>query len=500
MPVDDDRIPPNDLNAEQAVLGSCLLEQGPMDLAAGYLTKKDFYREVHQQVYEACLKVHRAGEAVDLVTVANALRAKNRLENCGGGEYLTALIAIVPTTANAKRYIDIVKRCSIKRETIAVAAQVTQDAYDMDVDPVESLGKHSHTLEDLQEACHPNGVPTSMSVVGAVNIEKIEDRKMRPYAISAARFGIPALDRMTGGLEDAGYCVVMADTGIGKTGFLIQVAVSTSWAIQAEITGAANRRAEAQRVADRDAMKLADLDLKEATKKVVVIFGLEEGTWRWHLRMAAFVGQFDGRETRNLATWERSLSQDTGLKERYEQAVEEVCTLPIEFAETDQTVNTIEAHCKRIARERKPILVMIDWLQLVGKSIDKAEREEQEFRVMATRLRGLSERIGCPVIGTSQVTVGSEKGARAQAQGARALEQSSDTTIYIKRARDAETEDVSPDCKLLCRKAKEFTNFGSFPCKIDKRTGRWYECSEKTGDPPDDPLEDPKQKPDRRNM
>jgi len=211
--------------------------------------------------------------------------------------------------------------------------------------------------------------------------------------------------------------------------------------------------------------------------------------------MSGYAGQFDTRDARNLGHWESIVRQDPGLEDRYAQAMVDVAQLPIVISDEEQTVSTIESHCRRIARDSTPVLVVIDYLQQVRKDAGKAEREEQLYASMANRIRRLSNALECPILAASQVTVGENQ--REQAKGARALEESSDTTILVRRKRDAETEDPSEFPSLVCRKAKLGVPFGRFKCRVDMRTGRWYECADRDEDT--QPKAEPKQRRDRRN-
>jgi replicative DNA helicase len=496
--VDDntaDRLPPQDLDAEQAVLGCCLLEKGAMDYAAGYLTKTDFYREAHQVIWEVCEKLHDDGDPVDIVTVSSGLRAAGKLEATGGGEYLTALISHVPTSAHVKTYVAAVKKLSVKREAIKFTSNLLAQAYDPSGDLTDILGDSIHALENLQEQCHPNGAPQSMMALDEGHRKRIEKRKARPHEISTAQFGIIPLDQRIGGMEDFGYTLVMAQTNVGKTGIAIQCAISTAWEIQSEMSGAQVAEREAQ--GDKAKALLAAEAVSKANKKTVVIFGLEEGGWLWHLRMAGFCGGFDTRDARNSQAWGKKMWEDKGLEAKYQKGMSDVRRLPISFSGEKQTISTIETHCRSIKRTQDPVLIIIDYLQLVGKDIGKAEREEQEFRDMANRLQRLSDAMECPIMGLSQVTVsGSGKAQTTSAAQAKALENSADTVIEVERKRDEQTKAWEDSVALHCRKAKLGVNFGVFRCRTDPHTGRWSEEADHAEDPPPDQKQ---QRPDKRN-
>jgi replicative DNA helicase len=456
-----------------------------MDHAAGYLTTSDFYREAHQTIWEACERLHEDGAPVDIVTVASGLRAMEKLEACGGAEYLTALIGEVPSAAHVKKYVETVKRLAVKRDAIRLTSGLLAAAYEMDGDLTDALGDSIHALENLQEQCHPNGAPQSMLSLGPEHRKRIERRKNRPYEISTAQFGIAPLDLRTGGLEDFGYMLVMAQTNVGKTGIAIQCAVSTAWEIQSELSGATTAEREAQ--GDKAKSLLAAAAVSKASKKTVVIFGLEEGGWLWKLRMAGFCGGFDTRDARNAQAWGKKLWNNQSLEASYQKGMDEAERLPIVFSGEKQTISNIETHCRSLRRTQAPVLIIVDYLQLVGKDIGKAEREEQEFRDMANRLQRLADEMECPIMGLSQVTVsGSGKQQTTSAAQAKALENSADTVIEVERKRDEQTKAWQDSVSLHCRKAKLGVNFGVFRCRTDPHTGRWSEEADHAEDPPPD--------------
>lgn len=469
----DDRLPPQDLDAEQAALGACLLETAAMDLVAAYLDMKDFYREAHQVIFAAMLEVKSRDEPVDIVTVAAELRRRGKLESVGGGEYLTALIGQVPTAARAARYAKIVHEKALLRDLIRAGSEIQALAYQNPHEAVVAVDSALARIDSIQERCHVNGRSRMMGDLEAATeaFDRMERRRNRPYEISTVCFGIEALDRITGGLEDAGYCVLLGDTGEGKTSLLVQIVMQTCWQIQTELTRH-DRIIEALRLGGDEASVKAEIKRREEThKKRILIVGMEEGQWRWHLRMASYAGGFDTRECRNMPTFEDAKARYDDLEKSYWKAFSDVVALPVRFAQDEQTISSIEAEAKRVNRESNLSLIVVDYLQKIGHP-DRSLDRVQQLGNIAGRLRKLSERLGCPILATSQVTRNAD--GVPVTKDSKALMESADATIIIERKKD-DNGDPLEQCRLRCGKAKESTRFKPFRCVSSFHTGRWSE-------------------------
>ena len=480
----NDRLPPQDLTAEQAVLGCCLLEVRAMEQVAGHVTPDDFYREAHRIIYEVIQELYDDDEPVDILTVASGLRRRGRLEDLGGAEYLAALIGEVPTAKHVGKYVKTIKNCSAARQMIVISADMAASAYASPGDPAALISAAVQKLEELQGLCHTNGMPKPMSELATEHIERIERRRLREHEVGTARFGMSSLDRKTGGLEDYGYTLVKAETNIGKTGFMIQCAMPTCWEIQGERSAALDAERDSMSSGDSAAKKAASLLVSETQKKCVVVFAMEESGWQWHLRMAGYEKNFDTREVRNLRAWERLLKSDPRLEDDYTAGLIGVAQLPLEFSKDPQTISSIESHCRRIARDRTPILILVDYAQRIGLQDLPGDNDVSKLGHVANRLRRLSDDLRCPVVVGSQVTVsGSGKDRKAHAQWATALENSADTIFGMHRKVNADTGEKSDDADLICEKTKNGVPFGCWKCSVNPHTGRWTEIVDKPGDP-----------------
>ena len=438
-----ERTPPQDLDAEQAVIGCCLLEATTADAIVASVATSDFYREAHRNIFDAIRTIHNAGSPVDIITVAAELRRKKQLESVGGGEYLTAIIGEVPTSAHAMRYVEIVKRAAVCREGITLAADTMRKLYEYPDDPATVIADAGSGLQTLQEKACRNGHPRPIGDYAEESIARIEARKYRDYEVGVTRFGIPDLDQTTGGLDDAGYCIVQGGTNAGKTSLLIQIVLATAFAIKAS----------------------------RKKKQRILVAGLEESADKWWLRMASWIAQFDSYDVRNRKAWERKVAQDPGVEQRYIDALEVIRTLPIEYCEGNQNIASIEAYCRSTAKRHDIVLVVVDWLQRIEKEWESTGTEEQAFRELSGRLVRIQQELNCPLIGSSQVTMGAD--GVPYSFGAKAFDQTASTIVHIDRRRDKVTNVWPAEAFLVAMKSRDFASFGRFGVRTDFSTGRW---------------------------
>lgn len=436
-----DALPPQDLRAEQATLGCCMLHPKALATATERLLPRDFYRQAHQVIYKACLDLERRGVPVDIVTVGGELHRIGALDAVGGAEYLTVLLHEVATTTHVRAYVDAVLRCSVSRNVIATTVHLQERAYDAAADPIAVISEGMGRLERIQERCDAADAPLLVGHrVG--EWDDIEKRRLRPYEVSLQRFGIPDLDRRTGGLEDAGFTIVMGDTNTGKSSLLRQIVLST--AIETMVT---------------------------QDPGVVVIYAMEESGWRWRLRSSGWVGCFDTRAFDNAAAWQRALIRNPEIEQQYITAIQVFDQLPIMLASGDQTMDSIEASCRRIARTRPIRLVALDYLQRIGKDEDMYGTEERAWRDISRRICRLRDSLQCPVIGPSQISKAPD--GQHITFGARAFQHDADLVMEIHRAK---TDDGKwqGECHLESHKTREIASWGKFACVTDFPTGRWY--------------------------
>jgi len=363
-----DKTPPQNIEAEQAVLGAIFLEPESLIVASEKLIPEDFYRVSHQKIFSAMLKLHNEGKAVDVLTVSEELRASKQLENAGGISYLTELAGSVPTAANIEYYATIVEEKSLLRRLIRTATNIAQEGYNRE-DEVESLLVEAEK-QILEVANRKNaGSFQSIKDVLVRTYDHIEMLNTRKGEITGVPTGFIELDRMTAGFQKNDLIIVAARPSVGKTAFALNIA---------------------QNVATK-------------TDETVAIFSLEMGAEQLVMRMLCAEGNIDSQ---NLRTG--SLTDEDWKK--LTMAMGSLSNANIFIDDTPGIkITDIRSKCRRLKQEHGLGLVIIDYLQLIQGSGRSSENRQQEVSEISRSLKALAREMEVPVIALSQLSRGVEQ-------------------------------------------------------------------------------------------
>ncbi len=222
-----DRLPPQNIEAEQAVLGAIFLEPSSLTVASEILIPEDFYRASHQKIFNAMLKLNDEGKVVDLVTVTEELAAAKLIEDTGGVSYLSELAQSVPTAANIEYYARIVEEKSLLRRLIRTATEIASDGYSRE-DEVEALLSEAEK-NILAVAQRKNaGSFHNIKDVLVRTYDNIEEMHNRVGDITGIPTGFAELDRMTAGFQRNDLIIVGARPSVGKTAFALNIAANVA--------------------------------------------------------------------------------------------------------------------------------------------------------------------------------------------------------------------------------------------------------------------------------
>lgn len=226
------RIPPNDVEAEQAVLGSMLLDADAVADAVEILTPEDFYREENKLIFSAMLGLYGRSEPVDMITVKDELVSLGKLEVCGGLEYIAELSDKVPTTANADKYIKIVEEKSILRSLIKMSNELIDLGYDQTNEVNDIVEQAEKKVFDLVKHRNQRSYASIQQVLVETfaEIEKLYNQK---EAITGIPTDFIELDSKTAGLHGSELILVAARPAMGKTAFALNIA--TNAAVRAKV-------------------------------------------------------------------------------------------------------------------------------------------------------------------------------------------------------------------------------------------------------------------------
>jgi replicative DNA helicase len=418
------RKPPQNIEAEQSVLGAILLENSSVDRAIELVTPDDFYKESHRRIFLAMIGLTESGEAIDLITLSDALRKKDELEKVGGVAYITSLVNAVPNAANIRYHSKIIREKAIIRNLINTATDIVTRGYEDSKDVDEFLDDAEKTIFEIAEKkIKPSFFPVKTVIKDSFEmIERLYDRK---EMITGVPTGFRELDEITAGLQSSDLIIVAGRPSMGKTAFCLNIAAHVAINI----------------------------------KLPVAIFSLEMSKEQLVLRMLSSEARIDGKKVR---TGHLAQSDWNGLT----AAAGELAEAPI-FIDDSSGMNVLEMRAKsrRLKREHGLGLVIIDYLQLM-RGYGNTESRQQEISDISRSLKGLAKELGCPVIALSQLNRAVEtrtdrKPLLADLRESGAIEQDADVIMFIYREEFYKRCECPPDGECMCgRRGKATVSIG----------------------------------------
>ncbi|CAM3056410.1 replicative DNA helicase [Sporolactobacillus spathodeae] len=364
-----DRTPPNNIEAEQAVLGAIFLEPSAIIAASEDLVPEDFYRTSHQLIFSVMLELSEQNEPVDVVTVTNALQSAKHLEEVGGVSYLAELAGSVPTAANLSYYCQIVAEKSLLRRLIRTATQIVSEGYTREEEVERILADAERKILEVAERKR-GGEFQSMKDVLIETYDTIELLQNRKGDVTGTGTGFIELDRMTAGFQKSDLIIVAARPSVGKTAFALNIA---------------------QNVATKNEANVA-------------IFSLEMGAQQLAMRMLCAEGNIDAQKLRTGRLEDEDWQKLTMAMGSLSHAGIYIDDSP------GIRVNDIRAKCRRLKLDKGLDLVVIDYLQLILGSggNGRQENRQQEVSEISRTLKAMARELNVPVIALSQLSRGVE--------------------------------------------------------------------------------------------
>lgn len=357
-----DRVPPQNIEAEQSVLGAVFLAKEALTTAIEILRPENFYRTAHQRIFKVMLDLYEKGEPVDLVTVTAELQDSKLLEEVGGVSYLTDLASSVPTAANIEYYAKIVEEKALLRRLILTATKIANDGYSREDEVGEIIADAEKYILEIAQNRNSGGF-TPIRDVLMETYDRIEFLSQKRGDTTGIPSGYPDLDKMTSGFQRSDLIILAARPSVGKTAFALNVA---------------------QNVAAR-------------AGETVAIFSLEMAASQLVQRMICAEGNLDAGRMRT--GW---LEEDDWQK--LTMAIGTLAKAPIYIDDTPGvTVQDIRAKCRRLQQERGLGMILIDYLQLIhGRG--KGDNRQQEVSEISRTLKGIARELSVPVIALSQLS------------------------------------------------------------------------------------------------
>jgi replicative DNA helicase len=401
-----DRLPPQNIEAEQSVLGSVLLENDAIASVIEVLTPDDFYRNSHKKIFLAMRELYDKNEPIDLITLTDQIRRKDQLEEIGGASYLSSIVSQIPTSANIIYHSKIVKEKSMLRKLIRTATEIVSMSYEEGTEVNELLDRAETKVFSLSEKM-VRGSLFHVKDILKDTIEKVDRLYNKKELITGLPSGFTDLDELTTGFQEGDLVVVGARPGMGKTAFCLNIAAHVGIEI----------------------------------KVPVAIFSMEMSNELVVLRMICSEAEVDSKSVRS----------GYHSKEDYRKLVNAAGRLAEASIFIDDGFNSVlemRAKARRLKSEHGLGLIIVDYLQLMRGEGSHIARE-QVISEISRSLKALAKDLKVPVMVISQLNRSCEQRGDdkrpiiADLRESGAIEQDADTILFLYRgdyykARDAE--------------------------------------------------------------
>ncbi len=391
------KVPPHDIEAEQAVIGSMLTDKDSVISAVEVLKAEDFYREDNKVIYDAIMNLYNRGEPVDIITLKDELVTLGKFEGIGGLEYLAELPEKVPTTANVEKYIKIVEEKSMLRTLIRTANELIVLGYDQTQEVEDIMDVAEKKIFNVMQRKNQKGY-SSMKDILVESFTQLEELYNRKQHITGVPTGFADLDYKTAGLHNSDLILVAARPAMGKSAFALNIASNA--AVRANVP--------------------------------VAIFSLEMSKEQMGNRILCSEAMVDSNKVR------------TGKIEDEDWAKLALASGDLSESQIfiDDTpgisIMEIRAKCRKMKLEKNIGLVVIDYLQLVQGSSKKGGSREQEISEISRSLKILAKEINVPVIALSQLSRAPEqrpdhRPMLSDLRESGAIEQDADIVMFLYR-------------------------------------------------------------------
>ena len=394
----DTKTPPQNLEAEQSVLGSIMLDNEVYATIEGMLSANHFYKEGHRKIFRVFESLFRRGDPIDLVTVTEELRQTGALESVGSVPYLIGLADSVPTAAYAENYARIVAEKAVLRDLIGASGQVMQTAYDQAMPLEQILDQAESSIFELSSNKRNHNFQDMGGLV-VETFDHINELLNNPDPVSGIRTGFKELDNLTAGLQPSSLYVLAARPAMGKTAFALTIGLNV--ALKAHQT--------------------------------VGIFNLEMSAVQLVTRMLCSEARVDMSRVRNGQLSERDFQRLADTAGKLSEA-----KIYIDD-NANMSVMELRSRCRRLMAEQNLGLVIIDYLQLMSGSGGKmGDNRQHEISTISRGLKLLARELDIPVIVLSQLSraVESRPNKRPMLSDLResgAIEQDADMVMFIYR-------------------------------------------------------------------
>ena len=403
------KVPPQNLEAEQSVLGGILLDDMALSTVQEVLAQEDFYSDAHRKIFAAAVELSNRNEPCDLITLSNILKDQKQMEKVGGTAYLASLVDHVASAANIAYYAKIIKEKSVLRSLIGSATEILNNSYDASMDVDQILDEAEHAIFEISEnKIRPSFYPIRDIIKDSFKtIERLFEKK---ELITGVATGFDKLDEMTSGFQRSDLIIIAGRPSMGKTAFALNIA------------------------------QFAALEMGVP----VAIFSLEMAREQLAMRMLAGEARVNSQRLRKGFLGETDWPKLTTAAGRLSDA-------PIYIDDTPGiTVIQMKAKSRRLKADKGLGLIVLDYLQLMKGSSAYSNSREQEISEISRSLKGLAKELNLPVIALSQLNRKVEdrpnrKPQMADLRESGAIEQDADVIAFIYRDEVYNTSEDNPE-------------------------------------------------------
>ena len=399
-----DRVPPHNVEAESAILGAIMLDSDALELIITYVRAEDFYKHSHATIFQAMCNLFGRSEEIDIITVTQELRSSDQLDKIGGAAYISALTAMVPTSANIEYYARIVSENSARRKLLRISQQIMADVFNegrVSRIIIEEAERH---IFEITNATRVIPLMTAKEVVREA-VEVIEKRHHNHDEYTGIPTGFEGIDRMLDGLQNSEFIVIGARPSVGKTAFALNIAANIS------------------------------LRGKGDTQLGVGFFTLEMSHLALMQRLLSSEARIGSQTLRT------GLLRSSDFKQLTD-AAGHIYDAPFYIVDTpNMRLLDLRAIARRMVARYAVRIIFIDYLTLVTSENFEAPRYEQIAEISRS-LKALARELNIPVVALSQLTRDSE-GRRPNLANIResgSIEQDADVVIFLHRERSPNQE------------------------------------------------------------